>query len=267
MSTFSVVELIGPTAPAALAQQALTAIDALVLPPSTLPQNSFLSLRFADHQLAIDAMEKISPAWSSPNPDSTIPTTLEQRRAYVRQLLLAFLNRDDIKNAGKAKRWNTGNPATGEDYLYTKEVMEKVCWDMVDIAVRLHTLGPSSLPIHDKGMHDLIKQDRMLTFEQRRLHLREFMCFFKSRCEDFMKGTAMVESVAAPKQKLRSCLPNKRLNLRRAVWIKNGQEAQEARKMDDGKAVGLPAAGAVKRGRNQGSVEDAEPNAKRKRAE
>jgi hypothetical protein len=201
-------DTIALTAPAAPAAQALTAINKLVLPQSVLPQNSTLSLTFANHQSAIDAMEDKSPAWMSPSPDSTIPTTLDQRRVHVRQLLSAFLNRDDIRNAGRYKRWTTGDRATGEDYFYTKASMEEACWDMIDIAVRLHTLGPSSLRIHDRAVHNLILKDRNLTFDEHMLHLSKLVCFFTSKCEDLMKGEQVAVCVAAPKQKLWSCLDN-----------------------------------------------------------
>jgi hypothetical protein len=96
------------------------------------------------------------------------------------------------------------------------------------IAERLHTEGPSFLSIHDPNMQREIRQDSMLTFEERMQYLIKLLCFYKSKCEDFMKGTQAEEIVACPKQKLQSCRVNLMQNKGRAVVIRKGREAKRA---------------------------------------
>jgi hypothetical protein len=73
-----------------------------------------------------------------------------------------------------------------------------------------------------------IRQDSTLTFEERMQYLIKLLCFYKSKCEDFMKGTQAEEIVACPKQKLQSCRVNLMQNKGRAVVIRKGREAKKA---------------------------------------
>jgi hypothetical protein len=99
----------------------------LVLPAAILPKNSTLMLV---HQKREDAIRTVTDAalrWYPPRPDPSIPTSDKERRAYVLRLLLASMNREDLQNMGhgRGKRW-----ADVEGH-YTKDAMEKVCWDIV----------------------------------------------------------------------------------------------------------------------------------------
>mgnify|MGYP003624105396 CR=1 FL=1 len=127
------------------------------------------------------------------------------------------------------------------------------------IAERLHTEGPSFLSIHDPNMQREIRQDSMLTFEERMQYLIKLLCFYKSKCEDFMKGTQAEEIVACPKQKLQSCRVNLMQNKGRAVFIRKGREAKraaEAAEAEQDDIDALPQSNHVDGGDAQVTVDD-----------
>lgn len=80
--------------------------------------------------------------------------------------------------------------------------------------------------ISDPNSHKDMYKDRGLKFEQRIQYLVLMLTFYKSRCEDLMKGTATEELVASPRQKYMSSKANKRNNGRRQVQLALGKEAE-----------------------------------------
>ncbi|KAH7092420.1 hypothetical protein FB567DRAFT_588699 [Paraphoma chrysanthemicola] len=205
-------------------------LDDLVLPAATLPENTTMALIHQTHDAAIRAVKETSLKWSPPTPDPSIPTSNAERRAYVVRLVLAFFNREDLQNMGhgRGKRWDDVKSH------YPQAAVEKVCWDIVHIAERLHNEGPSFLSIHDLHMQKEIQQDCKLTFEERIQYLVKLLCFYKSKCEDFMKGAQSEEIVACPKQKLSACKINLKQNKGRAIVLKKGREANAAETAQDG---------------------------------
>ncbi|KAH7066394.1 hypothetical protein BKA63DRAFT_571765 [Paraphoma chrysanthemicola] len=142
-------------------------LDDLILPFATLPENTTTMLIHQTHDAALRVVKDSSLKWSAPTPDPSISTANAERSAYVVRLILAFLNRKNLQNMGhgRGKRW--------EDVKshYPQDAVEKVCWDIVKE----------------------IQQDCKLTFEERMQYLIKLLCFYKSKCEDFLKGAQSEE--------------------------------------------------------------------------
>ncbi|KAJ4364145.1 hypothetical protein N0V83_009600 [Neocucurbitaria cava] len=211
-------------------------IDNMVLPDMALPDKSNLRLSFTGLNEAKNAVLNQSLNWMPPAPDDTIPKSDVQRASYVLRLLLAMRNRENVLDKDAAsKRYNaTGEEDMGGGYYYRLEDMEKVCWEIVHIAEALHSHGPKVLSIYDRVTLHYIKKDMNLTFEERMEYLIKMLCFFKSRCDVFMKGSGLEEIVAQPFQKLSQALSNRGQNDRRAEYLAAGRKAK-------GKVVGVTA--------------------------
>ncbi|KAF1846237.1 uncharacterized protein K460DRAFT_406455 [Cucurbitaria berberidis CBS 394.84] len=204
-------------------------INRMVLPDMALPENSDMSLNFTNLREARDSVLNRDLDCMPPSPDLSIPKTDEQRAGYVLRLLLAMRNRDDVLDKDvESKRYNaTGTDDMGGGYYYKEEDMEKVCWEIVNIAEKLHIHGPNILSIYDRETLRNIKRDINFTFEERMQCLIKMLCFFKSRCDAFMKGSAMEETVAQPLQKLTQALTNRNQNDKRAKIIAAGRKVRK----------------------------------------
>ena len=108
-------------------------INNMVLPDMALPEKSDLALNFTSLNEARHAVLNRDIYFMSPSPDDTIPTNDKQRAVYVRRLLLAMRNRDEVLDRdAESKRYNaTGKDDMGDGYYYEVEDMEKVCWEVV----------------------------------------------------------------------------------------------------------------------------------------
>lgn len=118
-------------------------VDNMVLPYMARPETSTLNLNFTSLDEARHAVINRDLYWMPPVPDATIPTNDAQRAGYVRRLLLAMRNRDEVLDKDvEAKRYNaTGVDDMGDGYYYKEEDMEKVCWEIV---VRIEPFPPFS---------------------------------------------------------------------------------------------------------------------------
>ncbi|CAO2649828.1 Nn.00g011200.m01.CDS01 [Neocucurbitaria sp. VM-36] len=204
-------------------------INNMVLPDMALPEKSNLALTFTNLNEARNAVLNRALDWMPPSPDPTIPTTDSQRANYVLRLLLAMRNRNNVLDKDvESKRYNaTGQDDMGSGYYYKEEDMEKVCWEIVHIAEELHNRGPNTLSIYDRETLKNVKKDINLTFEERMQCVIKLLCFFKSKCDAFMKGSTLEETVALPLQRLTQALTNRDQNDKRAKIIAAGRKAKD----------------------------------------
>jgi hypothetical protein len=129
----------------------------------------------------------LDKTWFAPIGDSTIPTNDEERATYVAELLDAMKDTsacsDKRETPAFMSRW-TPNAINAPHSTH----MEKVCWQLVDVAERLHIDGPASLPIYDKLALAMARKSRYLTFGQRMSHLSALLRLSKYRCFSLLKG-------------------------------------------------------------------------------
>ena len=149
--------------------------------------------------------------WVGVEDDKTIPQNDEERGYWVLRLLLAMQNRDNVLDRRTTKQWGSK-----EKDQYSEDQMESVCWNIVDTAERLHTQGLNIFPIYSKKAVSQAVSEQELTFAERIETLIELLCFFKARCDAFMKGVGNEEIIANPRSKLRSSIENRKLNDNRA---------------------------------------------------
>jgi hypothetical protein len=132
-------------------------------------------------------------------------------------------NRDDVKDKSPA-RWLKDKP-----YHYPETDMERVCWDIVDLAERLHLYGLGHFPIYDKATYDNLKKDSQLTFQQR-MELRiTSSCFYKSKYDAVLKGEGVELLVADPCVKLDLACGNHKRNVRRGEQERLGRTVMRER--------------------------------------
>ncbi|KAH6639180.1 hypothetical protein C7974DRAFT_469759 [Boeremia exigua] len=179
---------------------------------------TFTSLR--DAETAMSTRE-IKFGWTPPFPDPTIPTTQAERSAYVLLMLNAFLDtsecKDNLTGRSFSKRWTTSN-------YYKVEEMEKVCWSLLDFAVRLHTHGPAASSMYCPVTLKKMRKSRKLDFQQRIDAVCNMMKFSKAYCDTLMKGEGIEALVGAPKQKMICAKTMVDQNMRRQKWIAHGRK-------------------------------------------
>lgn len=165
-------------------------------PPAPSQTAETVSARGNAHKLAFRNLAEAKEAmlsrhldevWSAPTGDSTIPTNDEERAKYVAELLEAMKDTSSFSDKSDTpafiSRW-TPNAINAPDPTH----MEKVCWQLVNVAERLHIDGPASLPIYDKLALATARKSRLLTFAERMRHLSALLRLSKSRCFSLLKG-------------------------------------------------------------------------------
>ncbi|KAF2844624.1 hypothetical protein T440DRAFT_374288, partial [Plenodomus tracheiphilus IPT5] len=163
--------------------------------------------------------------YSAPKDDETIPSTDEERGRWVLRLLVAMKNRHAIldKKTKANKRWALPEDGKEPKTFYGEDEMERVCWEIVHTAEMLHRYGPQILTIFDHNTYEELNRDSALTFEERMEYIIKMLCFFKAKCDSFMKGTCTEELVAAVRVKFAMALGNRKQNDRRAPLIQYGR--------------------------------------------
>jgi hypothetical protein len=113
-----------------------------VLQDPVLADHSGLQLAFESQSQAWKGCSKrlttLDTAWTPPKDDASIPKNAEDRKAVVRSLLGAMLDRENCKDGGSAafkNRWGHGR-----ELVYHIHDMEKVCWDI--LVSELHPSSP-----------------------------------------------------------------------------------------------------------------------------
>lgn len=188
------------------------------------PHNQIAGLTFASLEDAEAAMPSryIENAWEPLSQDNTVPTTQEQRAKYVLEMFRAFQDcstcKDNKQGHSFIKRWSNG-----PDNYYNLHAMEKVCWQMLDIAERMHAEGPQSTAIYCEEALRKLKGSRNMTFAQRIHHICAILEYSKFLCDQLMKGEGLEALVGTPKQKLAGATTMKTQNQKRQKWIVHGR--------------------------------------------
>lgn len=191
--------------------------------PQTSGQ-SFHGLTFTSLQHAKSAMSTriLKSDWQAPFPDNTVPITNEDRAHWVLQMFDAFLDTSECKDNKNGysflKRWD------GTDY-YDLQQMEKVCWQMCEIAERFHERGPSATNIYCEDALKKIYCSRILTFEQRIVAICSMLKLSKFLCDNLMKGEGIEALVGAPKQKMSGAKTMMVQNKKRQGWLVTGRKS------------------------------------------
>ncbi|PSN65461.1 hypothetical protein BS50DRAFT_459431, partial [Corynespora cassiicola Philippines] len=152
--------------------------------------------------------------WRCPKQDRTIPRTNETKAVYVRDLVNAMMNQDNIedKATGRVlkKRW-TKYKGTGKSYYNPKEV-ELVAWRIIDKMVRLHVEGPKVLDCYDVEAHNNFEKSKELNFRERYAIFKTIAYHFKSRVDKMMRNEGLVTMIANPQETLRASRGNRNQN-------------------------------------------------------
>jgi hypothetical protein len=194
-------------------------------PVLTPPEPNPYGLTFRNLAEAKETVHRhIDSDWLPPGNDGTIPTTDQERAAYVSELLEAMKDTSACSdNRDKARFIKCCTPGTTK--ALHQEQLEKVCWQLVDIAEKLHVNGPVSLSIYDKTALDTVRKSRFLTFARRMHHLCALLRLSKSRCFSLLKGENLETTVGAPAQRYSGTLVNDHQNGNRQKYIKEGRSA------------------------------------------
>ncbi|KZM20759.1 uncharacterized protein EKO05_0002616 [Ascochyta rabiei] len=186
-------------------------------PKQSYGRLTFISLREAEAAMPGRYLEK---NWQAPSPDETVPDTNEDRAYWVLKILDAMQDtstcKDNKDGFSFVKRWRNAG-------YYNIQEMEKVCWQMVDVAERLHAQGPSVMNIYCHDAHKKLHASRSLTFEQRIVAICDMLKLSKFLCDNLMKGEGTEALVGAPKQKMSGARTMARQNLKRQNWLEEGR--------------------------------------------
>jgi hypothetical protein len=176
----------------------------------------------------------IESDWLPPGNDGTIPTTDQERAAYVSELLSAMKDTSTCSdNRDKARFIKCCTPGTTK--AFRPEQLEKVCWQLVNIAEKLHVNGPLSLSIYERTALDTVRKSRFLTFARRMHHLCALLRLSKSRCFSLLKGENLETTVGAPAQRYSGTLVNDHQNGNRQKYIKEGRSAVKGKEEEKNK--------------------------------
>ncbi|KAJ4299832.1 hypothetical protein N0V90_005078 [Kalmusia sp. IMI 367209] len=198
-----------------------------------------VDLFYADARSAVESNP--GPAWRCPPNDTSIPETPEQKQAWVKKLVAAFLNVEGIKDkAGGSvleKRWTRTTTAEGRRLLpgefYGLQKIEVVCWDIVETAIKIHKQGVSWLKNFDPEVLNKAEKESKLTFEKRLNALVDTFRYYKSRCDKMMKYESNIITILTPGAKEKSAKSNREANDRRIVHLRNGKAMAAMAKEQD----------------------------------
>jgi hypothetical protein len=183
------------------------------------------------HARAVIAQRPVEHDWQPDHEDQTIPRTNQQREAYVLQLLNAMNDTSEARDSkGKNTPFNNRWVLRSHDqnHFYKMDEMEAVCWDILDLAERLHAHGPIALSIYDPAALGEVRKSKSLTFDKRIGFVCQAMRMSKARCDSLMKGDGLATLVGSPSLKVRGTHLQKNQNARRAETIEKGRQVEKA---------------------------------------
>ncbi|KAF2124383.1 hypothetical protein P153DRAFT_257745, partial [Dothidotthia symphoricarpi CBS 119687] len=186
-------------------------------------QLAFMNLAQAEAAMADRVIEQ---RWNPPVYDPTLPQNDSDRVEWVKRLLGAMQDTsicDDKKDSDTFKnRWL--NPHIP---FHNPQAMEKVCWKLLDIAERLHELGPAALDVYDSTALKEVKKSRDLKFGERLEGVCTLLRLTKARCDKMMKGEGLDMAVGCPLQKISLSKMNHGQNGKRQKYIEKGRPMVE----------------------------------------
>ncbi|KAI4934900.1 hypothetical protein J4E85_002762 [Alternaria conjuncta] len=187
-------------------------------------QPRFFGLSFRNLAEAKDSMlnRYIEKDWMPPPNDSTIPTTDEDRAGHVAELLAAMKDTSACPDNQDKDRFAKRLTPGAKKAIY-EDQMEKVCWQLVDTAEKLHAFGPKSFSIYDTTPLETMWDCRNFTFGERIESLCELLRLSKSRCFSLLKGENLETTVGAAPQKITGTILNNGQNKNRQKYIAEGR--------------------------------------------
>ena len=173
-----------------------------------------------------------SPSWRCPANDITIPNADQQRQAWALKLLNAVNNTENVHDKQGVvfrKRWYS--PSTGPSNFYSPTDKEILCWDILDLAERLHRHGPGVFQSFDSIFWKHAAKTRDWTFRERADKIIELLASSKARCEKLLAGLSLRMIVANPTVLISSTKGNAKQNGRRQTFLEAGRAMM---KLDQG---------------------------------
>jgi hypothetical protein len=179
---------------------------------------------FSSQQAREDYLDTHDQTWKPPRGDDTIPKSEEDMKKIVTDLVFAmssteFAADSEANNALKT-RWLPGK------LFYKKEKIVLRCWQLAEIAKRLHEEGPSALYcFDDRYSRSEFAKTQSWTFQERMDVMINLLATRKSRCDALMKGDQIDVFVGAPGKLLKTATQNAPNNAKKGEALKRGREA------------------------------------------
>ena len=199
--------------------------------PFTPPHATFCPVQEAGRAegFLFDSLEEAiaahpPPNWRCPINDPTIPATDEDRASWVSVLLDSINNTTnvlDTPGAMFAKRWY--HPVTGPSTFHSEEDKETACWDILDLAERLHRMGPCVLHSFDNLFWNEAKKTKAWTFQQRMEQIVLLLKVSKGRCESLLANETSHAIVGYPSALLSAASNNAKCNRARQAILEAGR--------------------------------------------
>lgn len=170
------------------------------------------------------------PTWQCPANDNTIPSTDEARQEWVTKLLNAMNNVKDVNDKQGLvfkKHWFDSSRGTSDFYsVIDKEI---ICWDILDLAERLHRQGPHVLNSFDPTFWVQAAKTRGWTFQKRIQSIVDLLMYSKSRCEKLLGGAGLQPVVTNPIGLKSATKGNLKQNRKRQALLEAGRAAKRQR--------------------------------------
>lgn len=215
----------------------------IMAPPKSGRQlNSKTGLFFSSYSEAEAGIQP--PNWKFKDQgNANIPKTDEQKQDYVRRLVGAFMDMQNVgdKDDGKGfvNRWATRKNPDGNSDLsfHGADVVEKACWYMLELLCQLYTTGLQGLPVHDEKLLAFAENEKNHTFEERFNALADLLATYKARCDKAIKWGDILSMVLAPVHAGKSGAQNRGANDRRQKIIIGGRQAMNTFANEEGEDV------------------------------
>jgi hypothetical protein len=171
------------------------------------------------------------------------PQTTAERQAWIKRLVKAFQNRDNIEDREGPvvkSRWIKKRPdGTLCDY-YGADNIERVCWEILHNVMRMYEEGLDWVPVYDQETWNKFYLECDTGFKDRMEALIKLFTLYKNRCDKMMKGDNNFALLFAPELTLQTTRSNQKQNGVRQNDIEVGRKAQEKEDEEKGAAKKKP---------------------------
>lgn len=195
--------------------------------------------RYSTEAARADFLRTHDTTWTPKANDTTIPTTPDAIQAHVEELSQAMCKTeyavDSVENNAFKGRWI---PGPAGKMFYSKEKIVNRCWQVVLLAIKLHTDGPSALQCFDEQYAKLFKATEKWSFKERMDTMARLLLTRKSRCDFVMKAENLDAFVGAPHKLEKNSAQNGVNNVKKSKALKRGmEELEKAKKVADAAAA------------------------------
>jgi hypothetical protein len=159
--------------------------------------------------------------------DDSFPLTNTSRNKFVEQLLNSMRDireADDSVSLTRDFKTRWLKPGLKGEYIYDELDMERVCRDLVSIAEILHAYGLGSTRIYDPSTIEKILASKPLSFEDHISRLAYLMRKSKARCDMFMLGNTLEDTVVLIATKVRAQKSNTTNNPSRSSRLRESKK-------------------------------------------